>query len=71
MISGLTSQTATYTPPKVERLIVYNPDFGPYEENEMEKIIFYYPESYDKNVQMSDIGLSEALTNITKYDLLL
>lgn len=55
----------TYTPPRVDRFLVFNPTFGPKEENEKDKIIYYYPEETDINDQLKDVGLSEALTNVT------
>lgn len=57
----------TYTAPTISRFFIFNPKFGPREDNDHEKILFYHPEATSLDAKMKDIGLGEALTNITKY----
>lgn len=68
MLGGATkSAFPQYTPPKLERAFVFNPRFGPKEENADEKLLYYFPASASNTVKYSDIGLSEALSNVTRY----
>jgi hypothetical protein len=56
-----------YAPAKFERMFIFNPRFGPKEETADEKLLFYYPPTASPAIKFSDIGLSEALSNVTKY----
>lgn len=58
---------AAYTPPALSRFFIFNPKYGPREDNDHEKILFYHPSNASLDAQMKDVGLAEALTNITKY----
>lgn len=66
-----TSSSSTYKPPAISRFFIFNPKFGPREDNDHEKILFYHPKATTLDAKMKDIGLGEALTNITKYVFLL
>jgi hypothetical protein len=59
--------TTAYTPPTLSRFFIFNPKYGPREDNDHEKILFYHPKATTLDSQMKDVGLAEALTNITKY----
>ena len=61
---------AAYTAPTISRFFIFNPKYGPREDNDHEKILFYHPSGVNLDAQMKDVGLSEALTNITKYALI-
>eukprot|EP01126_Amoeba_proteus_P004750 TRINITY_DN11579_c0_g1_i6.p1 TRINITY_DN11579_c0_g1~~TRINITY_DN11579_c0_g1_i6.p1 ORF type:complete len:212 (+),score=43.32 TRINITY_DN11579_c0_g1_i6:71-637(+) len=53
------------TPPNLARFFVFNPEkFGLREDNDTEKILYFWPEAYEK--KMADVGLCEALTNFTR-----
>jgi hypothetical protein len=45
---------------------VYNPAFGPTEETEHEKILYYYPTDAHLDEQQSNVGLCEAFVNFTR-----
>ena len=45
---------------------VFNPTFGPTDETEHEKLLFYYPKDADINQKFKYIGLTEALVNFTR-----
>ena len=44
----------------LQRFFIFNSSWGPTEETENEKIVFFYPED-DKNLHSKHIGLIEAL----------
>ncbi|EKX39105.1 hypothetical protein GUITHDRAFT_143716 [Guillardia theta CCMP2712] len=50
----------------VEKLFIFDTRLGQREDNEHEKILFYYPASSQQDQQCSDVGLVEALINFTK-----
>jgi hypothetical protein len=49
------------------KFFMLDPRLGPTEETEHEKILYYYPDDTPLSQQQSDVGLSEALINFTKY----
>jgi hypothetical protein len=57
---------SAYTPPTLSRFFIFNPKYGPREDNDHEKILFFHPKNVSLDAQMKDVGLAEALTNITK-----
>lgn len=61
------SSSSSFSPPTLSRFFIFNPKFGPREDNDHEKILFFHPNHFTLDAQMKDVGLSEALTNITKY----
>ena len=66
---GIMSSSAgasAYTPPTLSRFFIFNPKYGPREDNDHEKILFFHPKNVSLDAQMKDVGLAEALTNITK-----
>lgn len=56
-----------FYPAKVDRIFVFNPRFGPREDEDHLKILYYYPATTPLNAQLADIGLAEALSNVTKF----
>lgn len=66
-IMATSGSSSTHTPPAISRFFIFNPKFGPREDNDHEKILFYHPESTSLDAKMKDVGLGEALTNVTKY----
>jgi hypothetical protein len=51
---------------KLSRFVVFNPTFGPREEQEALKLLFFWPAHTSVNVQRNDVGLSEALIAFSK-----
>jgi hypothetical protein len=47
---------------------VFNPTFGPREEQEHLKLLFFWPPHTPIKTQRSDVGLSEALIAFSKCD---
>jgi len=54
------------SPPKLLYFLVYNPLFGPGEGNELDRIIYYFPEEDSDCVKQQNVGLSEAAVNFSK-----
>ena len=54
--------------PKLSRFFVYNARFGPKEENEHEKVLFYWPDNTSVNKTGNDVGLSQAITNFARWE---
>jgi len=53
--------------PKVARFFIFNPlKFGLQEENDTEKVLYFWPQEYTIDKQMADVGLVEALTNFAE-----
>ncbi|TRY79925.1 hypothetical protein TCAL_07067, partial [Tigriopus californicus] len=50
---------------RLVRFNVYNSSFGPKEEDQFKKIIYYYPEDETEDDQCRHVGLSEAHINFT------
>jgi hypothetical protein len=58
----------SYVPCRLAKYFVFNPlKFGLREENDFEKIFFYWPSGKDLGEQMMDVGLCEALVHLPKY----
>ncbi len=58
-----------YVPCKLAKYFVFNPvKFGLREENDFEKIFYYWPSGRDLGEQMMDVGLCEALVHLPKCD---
>lgn len=59
---------ATYEGPKLSRFFLFNPlKFGLREENDTEKVLYFWPPEMPIGRQMSDVGLVEALANFSSY----
>jgi len=54
------------TPAMLSTFFVYNPNFGPTDETEQEKLLFYYPSDAPIDHKLRHVGLSEAMVNFTK-----
>lgn len=52
--------------PRLSRVFAFNPDFGPREETEHLKLLFYWPPGATQNARGNDVGLSEAITNFSR-----
>lgn len=56
-------------PAKVSRFFIFNPvKFGLYEDNDTEKLLYFWPQEFPMDKKMVDVGLVEALTNFAEYD---
>jgi hypothetical protein len=44
----------------------YALDFGPREENEHLKLLYYWPNTATQNARGNDVGLSEAIANFSR-----
>lgn len=54
-------------PATLASFFVYNPLFGPTDETEHEKLLFYYPADVPLDQKLKYVGLSEALVNFSRY----
>ena len=54
-------------PASLAAFFVYNPLFGPTDETEHEKLLFYYPPDVGLDQKLKYVGLSEALVNFSRY----
>jgi len=53
---------------KLHEFFIYNPKFaGKKEGQEYTKMLFFHPKFVNEDRQCMSMGLSEALTNFTKY----
>ena len=57
---------AIQSPAALEAFYCFNSEFGPHESNEHEKVLYHYPETVAFEMQMREIGLCEAVINITR-----
>lgn len=57
---------AIQSPAALEAFYCFNSEFGPHESNEHEKVLYHYPETVPFELQMREIGLCEAVINITR-----
>ena len=57
---------AVQSPAALEAFYCFNSEFGPHESNEHEKVLYHYPETVPFELQMREIGLCEAVINITR-----
>lgn len=58
----------TFVPCRLTKYFVFNPvKFGLREENDFEKVFYYWPPGKDIGEQMMDVGLCEALVHLPKY----
>jgi hypothetical protein len=53
-------------PAMLSHFFVYNPMFGPTDETEQDKLLFYYPADLPMDQKLRNVGLSEALVNFTR-----
>jgi hypothetical protein len=57
----------TYQAQTLARFFIFNPlKFGLTEENDVEKVLYFYPATTPMGKQMADVGLCEALTNFSR-----
>eukprot|EP01095_Lingulamoeba_sp_RSL-Kostka_P001989 TRINITY_DN12839_c0_g1_i1.p1 TRINITY_DN12839_c0_g1~~TRINITY_DN12839_c0_g1_i1.p1 ORF type:complete len:465 (+),score=121.41 TRINITY_DN12839_c0_g1_i1:17-1411(+) len=56
----------THYPISLKYLYIYNPEFGPREDRQEDKILYYYPNDYNLGLQIRNIGLCEAMINMSK-----
>lgn len=53
---------------RVSRFFIFNPvKFGLREENDTEKLLYFWPHELPLDKKMVDVGLVEALTNFCEY----
>jgi hypothetical protein len=52
--------------PKLLNFIIYNPNIGK-EDNEIEKILYFYPQDTYADEQLNLCGFFEALVNLSKF----
>ena len=50
----------------LSHFFVYNPNFGPTDETEQQKLLFHYPADLPMDSKLKNVGLSEALVNFTR-----
>ncbi|EDQ87021.1 uncharacterized protein MONBRDRAFT_27748 [Monosiga brevicollis MX1] len=56
---------------QLKEFLIYNTTFGRKEDNEHEKLLYFYPSSVPFGKQMNYVGMSEALFNFTSSSYLL
>ena len=54
------------TPVSLNSFYVYNPLFGPDEDNQEDKILFYHPDEEKLGNKVKNVGLCEALVNFSR-----
>ena len=54
-------------PAGLSSFFIYNPLYGPTDETEHEKLLFYYPPDTPLDQKLKSVGLSEAMVNFTRY----
>ncbi|KAK6625709.1 hypothetical protein RUM43_006008 [Polyplax serrata] len=54
------------TEPELVNFFIFNPRYGQCEGEEHQKILFYYPAETDKDIQLKNAGLCEALIKFTE-----
>lgn len=52
-------------PASLARLYVFNPLFGPDEDNEDKKVLFFHPDTLRIGLQLREIGLTQAFINFS------
>ncbi|MEE6518238.1 hypothetical protein FKM82_029106 [Ascaphus truei] len=52
--------------PTLLSFFIYNPQFGPREGEEENKILFYHPNEAEKNEKIKNVGLCEAIVQFTR-----
>ena len=55
-----------YEAAKLHQFFCFHTEYGLREDNEHEKIMYYWPKDVDLGRQQSSVGLAEAFINFTK-----